>query len=64
LHAGWWFAQRLLTQFGLTEAAADPTFSRSLPVHGLLPVAAVLLAGVLAHILTATPAGEDAAASP
>lgn len=63
LHAGWCFAQSLLTQLGLTGTAADSAVSSSLPLHGLLPVAAVLLAGVLANALITTPVGEDAASS-
>jgi membrane protease YdiL (CAAX protease family) len=63
LHAGWCFAQSLLTQLGLTAATVDPAATKSFPLHGLLPVAAVLLAGVLANLLITTPAGEDAASS-
>ncbi len=64
LHAGWWFAKSVLAKLGLTiTVAADPIISGNLLQRGLLPVAGILLAGVLAHLLTATPAGEDAAQS-
>ena len=64
LHAGWWFAKSVLTKLGLTTAvAADPILSGNLLQRGLLPVAGILLAGALAHVLTATPIEEDAAQS-
>lgn len=64
LHAGWGFAKSLLTHFGLTPVVtADPLISGNLLQRGFLPVLAILLAGVLAHVLTTSPAGEDATPS-
>jgi hypothetical protein len=63
LHAGWRFSQSLLAELGLTAGTADPAAPASLPALGLLPAAAILLAGLLAHLLTASPAGENAAQS-
>lgn len=64
MHAGWWFANSVLTKLGLaTAVTADPVISGNLLQRGLLPVAGIMLAGVLAHVLTASPAGEDVAQS-
>ncbi|MDP3851932.1 MAG: CPBP family intramembrane metalloprotease [Luteolibacter sp.] len=52
LHAGWWFAKNLLA--GVSMAAAGSDVSGNLLQHGLIPLFAILIAGVLAHYLTAT----------
>jgi membrane protease YdiL (CAAX protease family) len=56
LHAGWLFSKSLLAKLSV----AGPVVSGNLPQQGLAPLAAILLAGVLAHFLTANPAGKHA----
>jgi membrane protease YdiL (CAAX protease family) len=53
LHAGWLFAKYLLA--GLS--AVPP---QNWLLHGMIPMAAILLAGVLARFLSPNPADEDA----
>lgn len=56
LHAGWLFSKSLLEKL----SAAGPVVSENPLQQGLIPMAAILMAGVLAHFLTANPAGEHA----
>jgi membrane protease YdiL (CAAX protease family) len=53
LHAGWWFSKSLLA-----ELNAMP--SQSWLLHGIVPMAAILIAGVLARFLSSNPADPDA----
>ena len=53
LHAGWLFSKHLFA--GLH---AMPTLSWMM--HGLIPLAAILIAGVIARFLSSNPASEDA----
>jgi membrane protease YdiL (CAAX protease family) len=62
LHTGWLFAKGLLARLSeATGAAADPAFAAALFPQGLVPLAAILAAGVLAHCVTANPDHEHAA---
>jgi membrane protease YdiL (CAAX protease family) len=61
LHAGWLFAKGLLAKLSTAAAgAAASAFSGSMLQQGLVPLVAILMAGVLAHFLTANPVGEHA----
>jgi uncharacterized protein len=64
LHAGWRFARDLLGGMSATDPATDsvlgPAFRMDLVQHGLLPLLAILIAGTVAHFLTASPADLDA----
>lgn len=53
LHAGWWFAKNLLV--GLSAVP-----SQNWLLHGMVPMAAILISGVLACFLSPNPAHEDA----
>lgn len=53
LHAGWWFSKILLA-----ELHASP--SRNWLLQDIVPLAAILIAGLLARFLTSNPASEDA----
>ena len=53
LHAGWWFSKNLLA-----ELNAVP--SQSWLLDGMVPMAAIMMAGVLAHFLSSNPADADA----
>lgn len=63
LHAGWRFARDLLEKLGEPSAIAEPPVPFNVLMHGLIPLAAVLVAGVLAHFLTANPPPSHAAES-
>lgn len=63
LHAGWLFARNLLIRLGGTEPAAETSFPVEVAMHGLIPLAAILAAGVLAHFLIANPRETHAAES-
>lgn len=52
LHAGWWFARTLPRHL---PGGASPVLSGSLLQQAVLPLAVLLVAGVLTHRLTATP---------
>lgn len=56
LHAGWWFSRNLLADLG----TAAPALSHNWLLQGVVPLAAILIAGVLARFLTPNPAREDA----
>lgn len=53
LHAGWWFSKSLLA-----ELNAVP--SHNWLLQGIVPLAAILIAGVLARFLSSNPPGENA----
>lgn len=53
LHAGWWFSKHLLTQL---SAVPSPDWL----LQSLAPLAAILIAGVLARFITPNPASENA----
>ncbi len=53
LHTGWWFSKNLLE-----ELNAMP--SHNWLLQGMVPLVAILIAGVLARFLTSNPASEDA----
>jgi membrane protease YdiL (CAAX protease family) len=53
LHAGWWFSKILLTKLN-----AAP--STNWLMQGVIPLMAILLAGVLARFLTSNPPSKDA----
>jgi membrane protease YdiL (CAAX protease family) len=58
LHAGWLFAKRILAVLaGSAVTDPAPSIGRLLE-HGMIPLAAILLAGVLAHYLTIGHADE------
>jgi membrane protease YdiL (CAAX protease family) len=61
LHAGWWFARDVLVRLGKSPDAMDPALSAGVLLQGLVPLAAILAAGVLAHFLTANPRESHAA---
>jgi len=63
LHAGWWFARDVLVRLGKAPDALEPALSAGVLLHGLVPLAAILMAGVLAHFLTANPDDPHAAES-
>lgn len=56
LHTGWLFSKGLLAKLSATAGA--PLLSGGLFQQGLVPLAAILIAGALAHFLTATPDNE------
>ena len=61
LHTGWLFANGTLAS--LTEPGADPRIPMSageLLQQGVVPIVAILLAGLLAHYLTANPEQDHA----
>lgn len=53
LHTGWWFSKNLLGDLN-----AMP--SQNWLLQGMVPLAAILIAGVLARFLSSNPASEDA----
>lgn len=60
LSAGWWFAKRLLAEWSATAASTvAPAADHDWVPQGLVPVAAIVIAGMLARFLFTTPAGED-----
>ena len=61
LHAGWWFARDLLVKLGGTPNEA--LHSGSVLLYGVVPLVAILIAGLLAHFLTANPPPAHAAES-
>jgi membrane protease YdiL (CAAX protease family) len=63
LHAGWWFARELLVRLGSSPDALEPALAAGVLLHGLVPLAAILAAGVLAHFLTQNPRDAHAAES-
>jgi membrane protease YdiL (CAAX protease family) len=63
LHAGWCFARELLWKLGEPSSAAELPLPFDVFLHGLIPLAAMLVAGVLAHFLTANPQGDHATES-
>ena len=63
LHAGWRFARDLLEKLGEPSATTEPPLPFDVLLHGLIPLAAVLVAGVLAHFLTANPPASHATGS-
>lgn len=56
LHTGWWFSKNMLTTLG----AEAPEGLGSLLLHGLSPMLALLIAGLLAHYLTSELRDESA----
>lgn len=56
LHAGWWFSRSILG--GLSAMPAQNWL-----LQGMVPLAAILMAGVLARFLSSNPASEDAVRS-
>ena len=58
LHTGWLFSKGMLAK--LSGAAGAPLLSGGLLQQGLVPLIAILLAGVLAHWLTANHTDESA----
>ncbi len=58
LHTGWLFSKGMLAK--LSSAAGAPLLSGGLLQQGLIPLIAILLAGALAHWLTATHHDESA----
>ncbi len=66
LHAGWLFAKSMLDSVMVHAAVPEsviPALTGAMFQHGLIPMAAILLAGVLAHYLTANHEDEDAIVS-
>jgi membrane protease YdiL (CAAX protease family) len=53
LHAGWWFSKSLLGEL-------NPAPSHQWLLQGMVPLAAILIAGVLARFLSSNPASKDA----
>ena len=58
LHTGWLFSKGMLAK--LSSAAGAPLLSGGLLQQGLVPLIAILLAGILAHWLTANHTDESA----
>jgi membrane protease YdiL (CAAX protease family) len=63
LHTGWLFAKRMLAELYPAGGPADADHSLRLMQQGLLPLTAILLAGVLAHYFTAEERHESSAGS-
>ncbi|MFZ9936233.1 MAG: CPBP family intramembrane glutamic endopeptidase [Luteolibacter sp.] len=63
LHAGWWFARELLRRLGSSPEAMQPPLAAGLLLHGLVPLAALVAAGALAHFLTRKPSDAHGAES-
>ncbi len=65
LHTGWLFAKGMLAQLSMATGMAEtiPTLTGRMLQQGLVPLLAIVLAGVLAHHLTTRRHDEDAASS-
>jgi len=63
LHAGWLFSRNLMNQLGEVKASAGTSLPVEVAIHGLIPMAAILVAGVLTHFLTTNPEEPHAAES-
>jgi uncharacterized protein len=63
MHAGWLTAKNILNGMVAVDSGTGPLLSAEVVQHFLLPVAAILITGALAHYLTANPAHPDASRS-
>jgi membrane protease YdiL (CAAX protease family) len=61
LHAGWLSAKGILAQLSTPTGANEAVLSGGLLQQGLIPLAAIVLAGFLAHHITFNPEDEGAA---
>jgi membrane protease YdiL (CAAX protease family) len=62
LHTGWLFARGMLAELSSTGAATNPAVVEAGGIlqQSLIPMAAIILAGIFAHFLTAEPDDERA----
>jgi uncharacterized protein len=63
MHAGWLTAKSILNGMVAVGPTRDPMLNADVVQHFLLPVAAILITGALAHCLTANPSQPDASRS-
>jgi uncharacterized protein len=63
MHAGWLAAKSILNGMVAVGSGSSPLMSAEVVQHFLLPVAAILITGALAHYLTANPPPPDASRS-
>jgi membrane protease YdiL (CAAX protease family) len=61
LHTGWLSAKGLLGSLSTATAARDAALSGGLLQQGIVPLVAIVLAGLLAHYITFSPEDEGAA---
>jgi hypothetical protein len=60
LHTGWLFSKGMLAKLSLATGANESALSGGLLQQGLVPLITILLAGILAHFLTAKSEDERA----
>lgn len=63
MHAGWLTAKSILNGMVSVRTGSGPLLNAEIVQHFLLPVAAILVTGALAHYLTANPPHPDASRS-
>ena len=60
LHTGWLAAKAILASLSQAKGAGEAVLSGALLQQGLIPLAAIVLAGFLAHHITFDPEHEEA----
>jgi uncharacterized protein len=63
MHAGWLMAKNIINGMGPVGKAGAAPLNAEMVQHFLLPLAAILATGALAHYLTANPPNPDASRS-